>query len=172
MTGFGVVSARGNTLKWVDSGVIKPPKSGSLPEKLTYIHRELSSRIERHEPDLVCVEEAFYAKNVRTTLVLGHARGVALLAACQSGVGVAEFSPREIKKAVVGNGNASKDQIMYMVRMLLSPPDSGQQVDACDALAAALCGYYHRNSRVPSPVKTRGAPRSAIAGAGGGAIDV
>ncbi len=166
MTGFGVVSARSNTLKWVDSGVIKPPKSGSLAEKLTYIHSELSARIERHEPDLVCVEEAFYAKNVRTTLVLGHARGVALLAACQSGVGVAEYSPREIKKAVVGNGNASKDQIMYMIRMLLSPPDSGFQVDACDALAAALCGFYNRNNRIPAPVNSRANRRSAVAGAG------
>lgn len=161
-----MVAARGNTLKWVDSGVIRPPKSGSLAEKLTHIHRELSVRIESHEPDLVCVEEAFYAKNVRTTLVLGHARGVALLAACQSGVEVAEFSPREIKKAVVGNGNASKDQIMYMIKMLLSPPDSGFQVDACDALAAALCGYYNKNSMMKVPVKPRVSRRSAVAGAG------
>ncbi|HMD69598.1 MAG TPA: crossover junction endodeoxyribonuclease RuvC, partial [Chitinivibrionales bacterium] len=93
------------------------------------------------------IEEAFYAKNVHTTLVLGQARGVALLAAQQSGAEVAEYSPREIKKLVTGNGNAAKNQVEYMVKMLLRVPQAQCHADAFDALAAALCDFRSRAAR-------------------------
>jgi crossover junction endodeoxyribonuclease RuvC len=140
-TGYGVISANGNTTRWVDSGVVRTNADDPLAEKLCTIYDGLFGLMTTHRPDWVCIEEAFYAKNVRTTLVLGHARGVAMLAASKSGARVEEYSVRSIKQAVVGNGGATKDQVAYMVRMLLAPPKDHDQSDACDALAAALCGF-------------------------------
>ena len=139
ITGYGVISVKGNTMGWVDSGVIHTKATLPLDLRLETIFDGLVDMMHRHTPDRVCIEEAFYGKNVRTTLVLGHARGVAMLAARKSGATVAEYSPREIKKAVTGNGNAEKEQVAYMVRMLVAPPAQHDQTDAYDALAVALC---------------------------------
>lgn len=147
VTGYGVIRTVNNTVKWEDSGVIVPKPNISLDAKLEYIYDTLLSTMNRFEPGFVCIEQAFYAKNVHTTLILGHARGVAFLAARKAGAVVVEYSPREIKKSVVGNGNASKDQVMYMIKMLLAPPEKTCKPDACDALAAALCAYYHHGNQ-------------------------
>lgn len=146
VTGYGVIAIEGNTPRWRDSGVIRVPAKLELAPRLGYIFERLAGILAQHRPALVCVEEAFYAKNVRTTLVLGHARGVALLAAQQAGARVAEYSPREIKKALVGTGAAAKEQVAYMVKFMLSPPCHHDQSDAYDALAAALCGSVARQS--------------------------
>ncbi|MFP4416797.1 MAG: crossover junction endodeoxyribonuclease RuvC [Chitinivibrionales bacterium] len=149
LCGFGAIQVQNNTVRWLDSGVISTRGAKCLAQKLECIYDGLVEKIYRYSPGCVCVEEAFYAKNVHTTLVLGHARGAVLLAAQKTGARILEYSPREIKKTVVGNGNATKDQVGYMIKMLLSPPPDRQQVDACDALAAALCGYYtHRTAHV------------------------
>lgn len=142
VTGFGVISTKGNTVRWIDSGVITPRPKACLSEKLQQIYDGLMAKLSEHHPDTVCVEQAFYAKNVHTTLILGHARGVAILAAQKSGADVVEYSPREIKKSIVGNGNAAKEQIVYMIKMLLAPPTQHAKTDAYDALAIALCGFY------------------------------
>jgi len=146
VTGYGVVSVVNNTVEWVDSGVLRARAGAQLPEKLAGIYDGLSEKIARHSPRCVCVEQAFYGKNARTALVLGLARGVALLAARKSGVNVVEYSPLEIKKSVVGSGRATKEQVSYMVHMLLHPPQESAQEDACDALAAALCAFYHHKA--------------------------
>ena len=143
VTGYGVIRAENNTVSWVDSGTIKPCSNGTLADKLFDIFHGLEKKIREFSPTSVCVEQAFYAKNVRTTLILGHARGVALLAARCAGAHIMEFTPRVIKKSIVGNGNAGKDQVTYMVKMLLSPAKSHSHADAYDALAVALCGMYH-----------------------------
>jgi crossover junction endodeoxyribonuclease RuvC len=96
------------------------------------------------KPERVCVEQAFYAKNVHTSMILGHARGVALLAAQQCGALVTEYTPREVKKALVGTGAAEKQQVAYMVKMLLKPPVVHLQSDAYDALGIALCDFFHQ----------------------------
>jgi crossover junction endodeoxyribonuclease RuvC len=146
-TGYGVICCRDNTVRWVDSGVIAPDAGADLADRLTAIYDGLLGKLDQHKPSTVCVEQAFYAKNVHTTLILGHARGVALLAARRADARILEFSPREVKKAVVGNGNAEKEQVAYMVKVLLSPPPANMRPDACDALAIALCGYYnHRGA--------------------------
>ena len=145
ITGYGVIRIVNNTVSWVDSGVIVTPAKANLADRLEVIYDGLTEKIQRHAPARVCIEQAFYAKNVHTTLILGHARGVAMLAAKKAGADIAEYSPREIKKSVVGNGNADKEQVAYMVKMLLSPPREHSHPDAYDALAAALCGYYHYN---------------------------
>ncbi|MBD3420006.1 MAG: crossover junction endodeoxyribonuclease RuvC [Chitinivibrionales bacterium] len=146
ITGYGAIRVVNNTVSWADSGVIRTHGGDSLQKRLSDIYDGLTEKIAVIQPDRVCIEQAFYAKNVRTTLILGHARGVAMLAAHKAGAQVVEFSPREIKKAVVGNGNATKEQVVYMIKMLLSPPSIHQYNDAYDALATALCGFYRYNS--------------------------
>jgi crossover junction endodeoxyribonuclease RuvC len=150
ITGYGVIRITNNSVAWVDSGVIKTRKNGLLADKLMEIYDGLSEKIKEHAPARVCVEQAFYAKNVHTTLILGHARGVAILAAKKAGAEVAEYSPREIKKAVVGNGNADKNQVEYMIKALLAVPEQHAHADAYDALAAALCDFqnYRHNAAV------------------------
>jgi len=143
ITGYGVIAVTNNVAKWLDSGIIKTPKDGCLADKLACIFDGLVSVMDSSNPDLVCIEEAFYAKNVHTTLILGHARGAAMVAAAKNGASIAEFSPREIKKAVVGKGGAAKEQVTFMVKTLLAPPRNHDQADAYDALAAALCGFSH-----------------------------
>lgn len=141
--GWGVISAEGSRLTKLDCGALKPKSSWTLPQKLAFLYDGLVEPIERWKPAFVCIEEAFYAKNVHTTLVLGHARGVAMLAAQKSGAGVLEFSPMEIKKALVGSGNAGKDQVAYMVNLILGMQNETHDADVTDALAAAICGNNH-----------------------------
>jgi crossover junction endodeoxyribonuclease RuvC len=114
-----------------------------LGDRLLSIYNGVCEKIVEHKPRRVSIEEAFYGKNVHTTLVLGHARGVAMLAAAQHGCEVSEYSPREIKKSVTGNGNAAKEQVEYMVKMLLKPPIDKMRQDAYDALAVAICDFYN-----------------------------
>jgi crossover junction endodeoxyribonuclease RuvC len=147
VTGYGVIEAKNNAVSWKDCGIIETNAGAPLPERLAAIHSAIEGCLVRYRPERVAIEQAFYAKNVHTTLMLGHARGVLMLAAQRSGAQIAEYSPREIKKAVTGNGSAEKSQVEYMVRMLLSPPASSMPSDAYDALAAALCDFYHAGAR-------------------------
>jgi crossover junction endodeoxyribonuclease RuvC len=160
VTGFGVIEAKNNAVSWIGCAVITTPPAASLPERLARIYDEAVRLLDRYAPQRVAIEEAFYAKNVHTTLVLGHARGVVMLAAQKKGAEIAEYSPREIKKATTGNGNAAKEQVAYMVKMLLSPPARFERSDAYDALAVALCDFYHAGTRAA----IRGAQRPAGAG--------
>jgi crossover junction endodeoxyribonuclease RuvC len=143
VTGYGVIKVVNNAVSWVDSGVIVTDTSMPLHKRLLSIYNGISGKLSEHAPQRVAVEEAFYGKNVHTTLVLGHARGVAMLAAAQFGCEVSEYSPREIKKSVTGNGNAEKAQVEYMVKMLLHPPVDKMRQDAYDALAVAMCDFHN-----------------------------
>jgi crossover junction endodeoxyribonuclease RuvC len=147
ITGFGVIKTKNNSVSWLDSGVITTEPSWPLPQRLECIYDSLQTKMMAHHPDRVCIEEAFYGKNVHTTLVLGHARGVAMLAAKKNGASISEYSPREIKKSVTGNGNAAKDQVEYMVKMLLNPPEIHHHSDAYDALALAICDFYNARGK-------------------------
>jgi crossover junction endodeoxyribonuclease RuvC len=122
----------------VECGVIRTTASAPLATRLREIHEEVTGLIARHRPDCVAVEDVFYARNVRTTVVLGHARGVVLLAAAQAGVAIAEYPPAEIKKAVTGTGAATKAQVQYMVTQLLRLRTAPNPADASDGVAAAL----------------------------------
>ncbi len=161
-TGYGVIRVVNNTVSWVDSGVVTTGCAQDLSKRLEIIYEALWQKMAEHSPDRVCIEQAFYAKNVHTTLILGHARGVAMLAASKSGASVHEYSPREIKKTVTGSGNAAKEQVQYMVKMLISPPREHLKSDAYDALAIAICDFqcskhrtmvssYCLGKRKPSP---------------------
>ena len=138
-TGYGVVRGSGggpSTL--VECGVIRTRARDPLPARLREIYDGVQELIERHKPDALAVEDVFYSRNVRTTVVLGHARGVILLAAEQKGIVVNEFAPAEIKKAVVGTGGASKEQVQFMITRLLRLKTAPQPTDAADGVAAAL----------------------------------
>ncbi len=140
-TGVGVVdcSRDGSVLKVVAyTDIVGPARRRPLPERLATIHAGLLAALERHQPDVVVVESAFYSRNAHSALVLGHVRGVVLLAVSQSSREMAEYAPAEVKRAVCGNGAARKPQVQAMVQRLLAlaelPP-----ADAADALALAIC---------------------------------
>ncbi len=150
VTGYGVIQCRDSTVSWIDSGVIETRPTLPLCDRLETIYDHLYGKMSRLVPARVCIEEAFYGKNIHTTLVLGHSRGVAMLAAKKVGAAVSEYSPRQIKKAITGNGNAGKEQVAYMIRMLLSPPAHHAKTDAYDALAVALCDFQSNRVSLPS----------------------
>ena len=136
VTGYGVVRGDGPSL--VECGVIRTNPRDALPQRLNDIYEGVRNIIDRYAPSALAVEDVFYAKNVRTTVVLGHARGVILLAGAQSGIPVYEYPPREIKKAVTGAGSATKEQVQYMMMRLLRLKTAPSPVDASDGVAAAL----------------------------------
>jgi len=139
VTGFGVVtSAPARTGLLVECGVLRPRAGATLPLRLKIIHDGVSALLERHRPDVVAVEGVFYGTNVRSTVVLAHARGVVLLAAAEAGVPVVEYSPAMIKKAVTGRGAALKPQVGFMVARLLQLAEAPRPADAADGVAVAL----------------------------------
>ena len=142
ITGVGVISAQGNDLKHVFSESIKLPKA-DLPERLQAIYSRLQAVIAQTRPDIAVIEKVFIAKNPQSALVLGHARGAAMLAAVNNALPVIEYSATEIKKTVVGRGRAGKAQVQHMMRILLGLRVAPEE-DASDALAAAVCHAHHQ----------------------------
>ena len=139
VTGYGVIRKEGrNPLMLIECGVIRTRPRDDLPRRLAEIHDGVAELIRRHQPSVLSIEDIFYARNVRTTVVLGHARGVILLAGVQAGLDIHEFPPAEIKKAVAGTGAATKLQIQFMVTRLLRLKSAPQPSDAADGVAAAL----------------------------------
>ena len=124
-------------------GTVKTTRSARLPVRLQQINHGLIEVIDEYKPDYIALEDIFYSKNIKTAIVMGHARGVVLLAIVNAGISPAEYSPREVKLAVVGRGNASKEQVQFMVKNILRLKENIQPEDAADALAVALC-HYHR----------------------------
>lgn len=148
VTGYGVVSGEPfGSLSLIECGVIRTTAHDPLPVRLRELYEDVSGLIARHKPDCVSVEDIFYARNVRTTVVLGHARGVILLAAELAGIGIFEYPPAEIKKAVVGRGGATKEQVQFMVTRLLRLKSTPRPSDAADGAAAALA--HIMSARLP-----------------------
>ena len=145
-TGWGVIEVRGNRLTYVADGVVEVPGKRPLAERLVDLFRQIGDVIGRFEPDQAAVEESFVNKNPASTLKLGVARGVVLLAPAERGLPVAEYSANLVKKAVVGAGHAEKSQVQLMVGRLLSGCDSSEP-DAADALAVAICHAQHAETR-------------------------
>lgn len=138
-TGYGAIESNGDRHRLVEYGVLASPSSFTFAEKLRFIHTKLLSVIERCRPDRLAVESLFYAANVKSALKLGHVRGVTLLAGVSRGLPIDEYSPLEIKQAVVGYGRAGKVQVQKMVALLLDLDTPPEPYDAADALAVALC---------------------------------
>ncbi len=151
-TGFGVIKYYRNQLSLIDSGVIKTPVVKEMAPRLEAIYNELTLLIRKFDPDAFALETAFYGKNVQSALKIGYARGVSMLAAKHNNLDTAEYSPREVKKSVVGNGAASKEQVQYMIKKLLSIRETKIKFDETDALAVAICHAF----KMSSPVKSGG----------------
>lgn len=145
-TGYGVIEAVGDKLRYIDCGVIKLPEA-SLPERLKIIAEELGNVIHQHCPQMAAVEEVFLSNNASSALKLGQARGAAVVAAVQNDVPVSEYTARQIKQSVVGSGAADKDQVQYMVRLLLKLTFNPKE-DAADALAAAICHAHSQQTLI------------------------
>jgi crossover junction endodeoxyribonuclease RuvC len=141
-TGYGCVDTDGRRHRLVKCGAICPSASHTFAHRLAAIYRELSAIIVECQPECVAIENLFHAANVRSALKLGHARGVAMLAAVEAGVRVVEYTPAEVKRAVVGYGRAEKGQMQQMVKLLLGLDRTPQPHDAADALAVAICHLH------------------------------
>jgi len=154
-TGYGCIETTGSRHQVVLCGAIATPSGASFPAKLLVIHQRLAALIAECQPDCVAVENLFYAVNARTALKLGHARGVAMLAAVEAGLPVVEYTPAEIKRAVVGYGRAEKPQVQHMVKLLLGLAAPPSPHDAADALAVAIC-HVHSGFGIRPPAVAQG----------------
>ena len=144
-TGWGVVEAQGNALRFVASGTVRSDDKADLASRLCQLHDGLSQIVHAHMPDEAAVEQTFVNKDATATLKLGQARGIAMLVPALAGLRVAEYAPNAVKKAVIGVGHGEKRQIHMMVRVLM-PKASFDGDDAADALAIAVCHAHHRQS--------------------------
>ncbi len=140
ITGYGVVAKEGGgAVSLVECGVVRTSSGEVLAVRIRDIYEAITTLITRHAPSVLVVEDVFQGKNVQSALKLGHARGAILLAGALGEIPIVEYSPREIKKAVVGNGNATKDQVGFMVQQQLRLKAPPSPADAADGVAAALC---------------------------------
>lgn len=140
-TGYGLIRGQGQSLACPAAGLIRPPAGWSLARRLEGVYDGLTEVIAQTEPDEMAVEDIFFAKNARSAIALGHVRGVALLAAAKAGLPITIYTPASIKKAVVGYGRASKEQVSTVVRSLLNI-NKPLALDTTDALACAICHYH------------------------------
>ncbi|MCX7944133.1 MAG: crossover junction endodeoxyribonuclease RuvC [Deltaproteobacteria bacterium] len=139
--GYGIIKQEGSRILHIENGLIQTKGGKNYFEKINIIYAKSEEIIKNFEPDIVCMETAFHAKNVHSTIILASARTAAILAFMRGGKRIEEFSPKEIKKSVCGNGNASKTQIQEMVKIILNLPEIPYE-DAADALAIALTGAF------------------------------
>ena len=144
--GFGIIEIINNNLNLVDYGTVKTDSKEPLNIRLNTIYDDLKYIIKKYKPKVMSVEQIFYGKNVKSALLLGHSRGIPLLLSASLGLTLYEFSARRIKQSLTGNGNATKEQVQFMVKNLLSMDEVPSPSDASDALAAAIC--YNQNFRI------------------------
>lgn len=159
-TGYGCVDTDGSRHRFVTCGAISCAASASLPDRLRAIHDGLAAILRESGAECVAIESVFHAKNVRSALILGHARGVAVLAAVEAGLPVIEYTPAQIKSAVTGYGRAEKTQMQQMVKLLLGLDTVPTPHDAADALAVAICHAHtggaigHTATRAPRHLRS------------------
>lgn len=143
IVGYGVIEYKNGRMRPIDFGKVTSPAGMDLPKRLKMVYDGITQLIEMHHPDVVAVEELFFNTNVTTAIAVGHARGVILLAAANSNTKIYEYTPLQIKQAVVGYGRADKNQVQQMVKMFLKLSEVPKPDDTADALAVAIC---HANS--------------------------
>lgn len=142
--GYGIVQVNKRKIIAAGCDTIKLSANAPLSLRLTTLYQEINKVITQYQPSMAAVESIFHGKNIKSAFVLGHARGVLMLALAEHDIPIYEYAPREIKRSVVGNGNASKEQIRYMVQQILSIDLAAASHDATDALAVALC-HFNKN---------------------------
>lgn len=146
ITGIGIIEQRDEKINLIHYEAINLNSKESLPVRLKKIYDECLVCIKKFKPDEFAIETAFYGKNIQSTLKLGQARGVAIIAALNSNLNISEYSPREVKKSVTGSGASSKEHVQYMVKSILSLSETVIEIDSSDALAVALCHFYCRQN--------------------------
>lgn len=139
IVGYGVIEYKGNKYKALDYGIITTDADLLFPQRLKNIYDDLSSLIDKYNPDDIGIEELFFNKNVKTAIKVGQARGVEILAAINKGIEIYEYTPLQIKQSVAGYGRADKKQVQEMVKLLLNLNEIPKPDDAADALAVAIC---------------------------------
>ncbi len=164
-SGYGIVAEEDHKIFHVVSGGISPSANQPFPKRLKKIYEELEKIIGKYKPHVVAIEDLFVSKNIKSALKLGHARGVAILAAMNAGIPVFEYAPLEVKQALVGNGKADKKQVQFMVKTLLDLQKVPHPADAADALAAAICHIHSSRLReiLKSPAPMRQPGRGVVA---------
>jgi crossover junction endodeoxyribonuclease RuvC len=169
-TGYGVVETDGRSYRSLEYGAVKARRTrrADVSLRLREIHVEVTRLLEQHTPDAVAVESVFTALNMKTALKLAEVRGVVLLAAAERGIPVHSYSPREVKSAVAGHGNADKHQMQHMVGVLLGVrgPGNGLGSDAADALAVALCHIYSAQAQARMAAATAPVAAKPVGGPG------
>ena len=145
-TGFGIIEVSENDKSIIDYGVVKTDSKDPLCNRLKVLHEDLEYIIKKYKPTVMSIEQIFYGKNVKSALLLGHARGIPMLLAAIYKLPLYEFSPRRIKQSLTGNGNSTKEQVQFMVKKVLLMDELPQPTDASDALAIAVC--YNQNFRI------------------------
>jgi crossover junction endodeoxyribonuclease RuvC len=141
-TGFGIISGEGDEFRYIASGAITPKKGYSRYDRLKFIFVEMERVIREYSPTHFAIEDVFYSKNAKSSLVLGEARGAAILAAALSGLPICEYSAREVKQSVTGRGAAHKSQVNFMLGKLLCLDHPPENIDESDALAVAICHVF------------------------------
>ena len=159
-TGYGCIETSGSRHRVIACGALTAPARTTLAEKLLAIHHGLAALLVQYQPGTVAIESLFYARNARSALILGHVRGVLMLAASEAGVPISEYSPTEVKRAVVGYGRAEKRQVQKMVMLLLGMEEEPSPLDVSDALAVAVCHSHSMGPTQGRSVATAGAARS------------
>ena len=159
-TGYGCVERVGSRHRLVICGTLSGPLHATFPDKLNAIHEGLAVLLSQHRPDCVAIEGVFHARNARSALKLGQARGVALLAASEAGLPVVEYAPAAIKRAVVGYGRAEKQQVQQMVKLLLGLDAAPAPHDVADALAVAICHLQNTTGTMTQHLRSAAPPRS------------
>lgn len=156
-TGYGVVAhERGGAVSLIECGVIRTTPGAPLAARLREVFDGIGEVLARHRPDVVAVEGVFYGRNARSAVVLAHARGAVLVAASLRELAVVEYSPAEVKNAVVGTGRATKEQVQYMVQQLLRLRTPPRPADAADAVAVALCHCFRSGLAAATAPGVRG----------------
>jgi crossover junction endodeoxyribonuclease RuvC len=141
--GYGLVEYKGNSYKVIDYGAVTTEAGTPMSYRLTVIHKQLTELLEKYKPDAFAIEELFFNKNIKTALTVGHARGVAIVAAANMEIPIYEYTPLQVKQATAGYGRADKKQMQQMVKILLNLKEVPKPDDVADALAVAIC---HGNS--------------------------
>lgn len=162
--GYGVISVKGQQISLVQYGVIHLSKYSTHELKLKKIFERLTQLIEDYLPDEMAIEDPFYGKNAQSMLKLGRAQGVAMAAALARNIPIVEYSPKKVKQSVTGSGNATKEQVAYMLEKILKMELSREFMDATDGIAIAICHHYHANS--PASAGSTGAKKAKKGGWG------
>jgi crossover junction endodeoxyribonuclease RuvC len=152
--GYGIISVKNNQASLLELGVLKPGRVKDNYKRLQLIFNTVSGLIIKYEPTHFAIEAPFFGKNVQSMLKLGRAQGVAIAAAMRHGLEVTEYSPKKVKQSITGNGNADKEQVMKMLKTILTFEEHTKYYDATDALAVALCHFYQMHSIVAKSVRS------------------